>query len=706
MSERIIDGNKVAEDDDVSLRPLRLVDYVGQDDVKGKLEVYIKAALLRNESLDHVLLYGPPGLGKTTLAQIIANELGTNIRYVAGPSIERSGDLAAVLTQLEPGDVLFIDEIHRIPRNIEEVLYSAMEDYVLDIMIGKDGNTRSIRVDLPPFTLVGATTRFGDLSAPLRDRFGVVERLEYYSVEELYSVSQNIINGRKDAFFGEAYNLSYTDVYDFCATKQSLKKWEIELDIHHKELGLPWDQPVDEKLWNTVADYCDNDVTATEAVFDKNQADFQARKILAELSGLTVNDTTNSHTQKIIFGDDRKPQDKFVYTDLSEMFPGYTFDAGKSYYRDELVGEGGYVYAEPGMYENVALLDVASMHPTSLEELNLFGPYTKNFSDIKKARIFIKHGDYISAGELFDGKLKKFLTDKTLANSLAYALKIAINSVYGLTSASFPNRCRDPRNVDNIVAKRGALFMIDLKHAVQEKGFTVAHIKTDSIKIPNATEEIISFVMEFGESYGYTFEHEATYSKMCLVNDAVYIAKYRDDFKGPGKWTATGAQFAEPYVFKKLFSKEPIEFNDYRQVRTVSTALYLDMNEDLPDVTSFEKELEKIQKLKIDTDVSDLLKEIAKGHCYIFVGKAGAFVPIKPGYGGGILVREKDGKYHSANGSKGYRWLEAETVKALNKENDIDEAYYISLVDAAVKDISQFGDFEWFVSDEDNMLPW
>ena len=188
MSNRIIDVNKTNEDDDVSLRPLRLSDYIGQEDVKTKMEVYIKAALFRNESLDHVLLYGPPGLGKTTLAQIIANELGTNIRYVSGPSIERSGDLAAVLTQLEPGDVLFIDEIHRIPRNIEEVLYSAMEDYVLDIMIGKDGNTRSIRVDLPPFTLVGATTRFGDLSAPLRDRFGVVERLEYYTVEELYKI--------------------------------------------------------------------------------------------------------------------------------------------------------------------------------------------------------------------------------------------------------------------------------------------------------------------------------------------------------------------------------------------------------------------------------------------------------------------------------------------------------------------------------------
>lgn len=188
MSNRIIDVNKTNDDDDVSLRPLRLVDYIGQEDVKTKMEVYIKAALFRNESLDHVLLYGPPGLGKTTLAQIIANELGTNIRYVSGPSIERSGDLAAVLTQLEPGDVLFIDEIHRIPRNVEEVLYSAMEDYVLDIMIGKDGNTRSIRVDLPPFTLVGATTRFGDLSAPLRDRFGVVERLEYYSVDELNKI--------------------------------------------------------------------------------------------------------------------------------------------------------------------------------------------------------------------------------------------------------------------------------------------------------------------------------------------------------------------------------------------------------------------------------------------------------------------------------------------------------------------------------------
>ena len=188
MLERIIDANLHNEDEEQSLRPQKLTDYVGQEQIKEKLNVYIKASLLRNESLDHVLLYGPPGLGKTTLAQIIANELGTNIKYVSGPAIERSGDLAAILTQLEAGDVLFIDEIHRIPRNIEEVLYSAMEDYVIDIMIGKDGNTRSIRVDLPPFTLVGATTRYGDLSAPLRDRFGVVERLEYYTVKELNQI--------------------------------------------------------------------------------------------------------------------------------------------------------------------------------------------------------------------------------------------------------------------------------------------------------------------------------------------------------------------------------------------------------------------------------------------------------------------------------------------------------------------------------------
>ncbi len=173
---------------DDSLRPLFLKDYIGQSGVKDMVDVYIKAAKLRNEALDHVLLYGPPGLGKTTLAQIIANELERNIKYISGPTIEKPGDLAAVLSTLASGDVLFIDEIHRMPRIVEEILYSAMEDYVLDIIVGKDSTSRSVRVDLPPFTLVGATTRYGDLSAPLRDRFGVVEKLEYYTDEELTNI--------------------------------------------------------------------------------------------------------------------------------------------------------------------------------------------------------------------------------------------------------------------------------------------------------------------------------------------------------------------------------------------------------------------------------------------------------------------------------------------------------------------------------------
>ncbi len=195
MDDRIVTSEELEEDaKEASIRPLTLDEYIGQEDVKQNIKVYIEAAKMRHEALDHVLLYGPPGLGKTTLANIIANEMGVNIKTASGPSIEKSGDLAAILSTLEPNDVLFIDEIHRMPSYIEEILYPAMEDFVLDIMIGGEGNSRSIRINLPPFTLVGATTRAGDLTSPLRDRFGIISKMQYYTIDELVKIVKRTSN--------------------------------------------------------------------------------------------------------------------------------------------------------------------------------------------------------------------------------------------------------------------------------------------------------------------------------------------------------------------------------------------------------------------------------------------------------------------------------------------------------------------------------
>jgi hypothetical protein len=492
-----------------------------------------------------------------------------------------------------------------------------------------------------------------------------------YSVEKLFDLSQRIINGENNsAMFQDAYNISHADIYDFSIVKQGLKRFQIELGLNHVELGLPWDQPVTEEDWEKVADYCANDVVTTEQVFEARLQDYVARQILASLANSVENDTTQRLTSRIVFGDERRPQEQFKYTDLAGLFPGYTYDpfrSPKSSYRGEDPGEGGYVYAEPGVYKDVAVLDVASMHPTSIELLEVFGPYTRRFAELKAARLAIKRRQYEKARGMLDGALAPYLESEENAKALSDALKIAINIVYGLTSASFPNPFRDPNNKDNIVAKRGALFMIDLKHAVQEQGFRVIHIKTDSIKIPGATPEIVSFIMEFGQKYGYEFEHEETYEKFCLVNDAVYIAK-----KADGHWTATGAQFAEPYVFKTLFSKEDVNLDDLAQTKTVAggAALYLDFGDGDPHL----------------------------------VGRAGSFVPVHAGTGGGLLLRGKDGKFHAATGSKGYEWMETAVYQSVRDahpdelEDNIDLSYYEELAKKARESISQFGNFEEFAS--------
>lgn len=507
-----------------------------------------------------------------------------------------------------------------------------------------------------------------------------------YSNEELYKLSQRIIgNESRNASFLLAYNLSYTDIYDFASAgnKKSLKKWEIELGINHQENEYPWDQPVPVEKWNEIVEYCCNDVKATEAVFNHLHGDFIAREILADIADSTPNDTTNSLTTKIIFGKEKHPQ--LVYTDLSIEFPGYEFvpcgEDGKPHnmYRGEDVGFGGYVYAEPGMYGYSKTFDVTSQHPHSILALNMFGDYTPKFKELLDARIAIKHEDYDILRTMLGGKLNKYIDqalesgDKKIFKSISNALKTAINSVYGLTSAKFDNPFRDIRNVNNIVALRGALFMCTLKDEVMARGYKVIHIKTDSIKIENPDEEITNFVMEFGKKYGYSFEVEHSFEKICLVNNAVYVAKLaEDDPEEPGEWTATGAQFKHPYVFKTLFSKEPLEFADYCETKSTKTAMYLDFNENLPE----------------------------NEHNFIFVGKVGSFVPVVNGCNGGLLLRDNEnGGYNAVVGTKGYRWMESETVKNLDMANDIDINYYEALNTEAINTIYQFGDFWSFVDD-------
>ena len=410
-------------------------------------------------------------------------------------------------------------------------------------------------------------------------------------------------------------------------------------------------------------------------------------------------------------------------------FPGYEFKEVKgcvgkqNMYRGTNLGFGGYVYYEEGMYGNVALLDIQSMHPASIISLNKFGKYTQKYKELRDLRVAIKQHDLEKARGMMGGSLAKYLTNEEEADALAQAAKLILNSTYGYCSATFDNPFLDSRDKNNIVALKGALLMRTLQDEVTKRGFTVAHIKTDSIKIPDATPEIVQFCIDFVKPYGYVLEFEGFIEKICLVNGSTYIAKFAtqekcqemfgcvpsDNKKHGGEWTATAKQFQVPYVFKTLFSREPITFDDMCETFETKTALYLDKNENLPDVISYEKELDKaetkykngkLSDTSFDSICEELIPKIEEGHDYHFVGKVGQFCPIKPGCGGAVLYRKQGNKYYAATGTTGYRWLETAMVKELGKEKDIDRSYYDKLVDEAIESISQYGDFEWFVSDD------
>lgn len=502
------------------------------------------------------------------------------------------------------------------------------------------------------------------------------------SVAMLYARSKRLTTGKGlEGTLPAAYSIGYTDVYDYAnmGNKKSLKMWEIDLGIHHDEMDISWDQPVPEHLIPRVVEYCTNDVLATEQVDNHLKADWAIREILCDLAGLPPISSTNQLSGRIIFGDLKKEESPWQYFDLSKEFPGYEYHyetrttkkAGQpvtvtecvSTYKNLVASEGGYVYTNPGIFHDVALLDISSMHPSSLINMACFGPYTERYKQIRDARLLIKHlsakeqvtkQDKIECANYLNGVLVRYLDlGSKMLKDLADALKIVINSVYGQTAARHANifngnsRNREA-NPDNIVAKRGSLFMIALQTWCQERGWTVVHIKTDSIKLANATPEMIAEVSEFGRRYGYDFEHEDTYDRMVLVNKAEYAA-HND--KG---WHFTGASFLHPYVRKRLFHGEQPVLSDCREKKSVAggSSMYLGSRH---------------------------------------VGRVGSFVPV---IGGQPLVRVDNGKTSAVSGTKGWGWCLDSEVSSIE---EVDTAYHEGLVSKVAAKIAKFGDCESFI---------
>lgn len=554
---------------------------------------------------------------------------------------------------------------------------------------------------------------------------------------DLYQQSQGIINNNTSAMMQPAYGLSYADLYELQDVKQSLKKWEIQMindgtldqftsemigedisNLDHDEMELPWDQPVPENMFERVAEYCGHDVIWTEILWRSKhgQAPYFARKIMSELTDLPINTKTQTLAEKFLFGDDPRPQDKFVWYDLAEEFPGYTFDKFRKPQSDYMglnPSEGGYVYSEPGVYRFVGLLDVESLHPHSLIAINYFGPYTGKFAALVNCRMLIKHGEMEEASRAFDkvdpelsAKLKPYLEDKSMAGALAHAMKIIINIVYGMTSASYDNKFRHPGNIDNIVAKRGALFMMMVKQKLNEAGFNVIHLKTDSFKIPDLEpnsareKEAFELVQSYARQFGYNFDYEANFSRLALVNKAVIIGEHgpkgdawmSDKYaKSIGHWEAIGAQYAIPYVYKKLFSGEVIEENDYPIFKSAKSAIFLGdtfvgKNANVyPSLTG--RELMRTGEVDIAKRVqTQWLKAVdpVKGAAHV-----GIPVEEYERIVNNNFTPEMVTTYNSVTGTKGYNWELWNNFKGID---DLDIGYYEKLVEEGVENIYKVGD--------------
>lgn len=522
-----------------------------------------------------------------------------------------------------------------------------------------------------------------------------------YTNRSLYELSKNLIDDDTNKYtFPIAYSMSYADIYDFSVEKRSLKSWQIKLKLNHVENDIPWDENVPEDAISTVVDYCNNDVITTEEVFDHLKSDYISHCILAILAGGKPNDTKNSLTERYIFQGNSHPRLNYRFMGCEDdgsgyekfddegkpIFPGYTFDpyakkGEKSVYRGLFVSEGGLVVATPGYYEKVFCLDADSMHPTSIIEENYLGAATARFKGLKDARMAIKGNNIDSLKDFAGGLLTEILSIPGISLAdVSSSFKLAINSGYGLTFARFSNPFKDKRNIDNMIAKRGALFMVNLYYYCLEKGLNIFHIKTDSIKISFKDVEdkeiynIIEDINNYAHTYGYNFKLEAVYDRICLVNDTVYIASEDTDWKKDSEnkvynlsnkllWTATGLQFAVPYIIKSLFTNEPITFDDLCVEKSVRTKMF-----------------------------------IRRGEHLEFVGRTGLFVPVNNDKGGELVVeryKTSGNTYDAVSGSKGYLWAVASDNLTVE---DVDLEYWNTEKEKAIEALEKFVSYDEFTS--------